>query len=216
MNKIKSSLLIVLLISMLMAVTVSAQGKQKQPDKDVAKTSQDPNDKLRNQADFSKFLKYFLEQTYYNNNFNMLLYNNEKAVTNFFHPVVGFARGTNPGAYCVLERENNYGIIMPQEVGWEKNTISGLKFYNKMPKNGQCDESKDKNGVYYAKNGKFPQYWDHEKEKGIAYSLPAKYKNAQVMKVVILVDKWIQKRFYFAKIDKKWYLILSDDCDCSA
>lgn len=216
MKRIKSSLLTVLCFSLLITVTVTAQGKQKETTADTTSKSQVSNDKLRNQSDFPKFLKYFLEQTWYNNNFNMLLYNNDKAVTNFFHPVVGFARATNPGAFCVLERENNYGIMMPQETGWEKNNITGLKFYNKMPKNGQCDESKDKNGVYYIKNSKFPQYWDHEKEKGVAYSLPAKYKNAQVMKVVILVDKWIQKRFYFAKIDKKWYLILSDDCDCSA
>lgn len=85
-----------------------------------------------------------------------------------------------------------------------------------MPKKGSCEESKDKNGVYYEKLKKFPQYWNHEKEKAVAFSLPAKYKSAQVMKVVILVDKWIVKQFYFAKIDKKWYLILSDDCDCSA
>jgi len=36
------------------------------------------------------------------------------------------------------------------------------------------------------------------------------------MKVVVVVDKWIKKQFYFALIDKKWYLIISDDCDCSA
>lgn len=216
MKKIRSSLIVMSLICVFMATTMTAQDTKKEGDKAVTKTSQVPNEKLRNQADFSKFLKYFLEQTYYQNNFNKLLFESDKAVTNFFHPVVGFARATNPGAFCVLQRENNYGIMIPQEVGWEMNEITGLKFFNKMPKKGFCDESKDQNGVYYEKLKKFPQYWDHEKEKAVAFSLPAKYKSAQVMKVVILFDKWIQKQFYFAKIDKKWYLILTDDCDCSA
>ncbi|MBK7265434.1 MAG: hypothetical protein IPI12_03670 [Ignavibacteriales bacterium] len=216
MKKIKSSLIVMSLICVFMATTLTAQDTKKEGDKEVTKTSQTSNDKLRNQADFPKFLKYFLEQTYYQNNFNKLLFEGDKAVTNFFHPVVGFARATNPGAFCVLEKDNNYGVMVPQEVGWEMNDITGLKFYNKMPKKGSCEESKDKNGVYYEKLKKFPQYWNHEKEKAVAFSLPAKYKSAQVMKVVILVDKWIVKQFYFAKIDKKWYLILSDDCDCSA
>lgn len=215
MKKIKS-MLIVISITCLLASTITAQDTKAEVDKGVTKTSQVPNDKLRKQADFSKFLKYFLEQTYYQNNFNKLLFEGDTAVTAFFHPVIGFARATNPGAYCVLEKNNNYGVLVPQEVGWEINNITGLKFYNKMPKKGKCEESKDKNGVYYEKLKKFPQYWDHEKEKAVAFSLPAKYKNAQVMKVVILVDQWIVKQFYFAKIDKKWYLILSDDCDCSA
>ncbi|MBK7866507.1 MAG: hypothetical protein IPJ75_05685 [Ignavibacteriales bacterium] len=153
MKKIRSSLIVMSLICVFMATTITAQDTKKVDDKEVTKTSQTANEKLRNQADFSKFLKYFLEQTYYKNNFNKLLFESDKAVTTFFHPVVGFARATNPGAFCVLERENNYGIMMPQEVGWEDNDITGLKFFEKMPKKGLVKSQRTKM-VFIMKNSK--------------------------------------------------------------
>ncbi|GAB1348990.1 hypothetical protein MASR1M107_12030 [Ignavibacteriales bacterium] len=216
MKKSSITLMLIVLFSLLLAPALNAQGSGKQKDTVFNKTTTTYDEKLRNQADFPKFLKYFLEQTYFEKNFNMLLYNSDKSVTNFFHPVIGFARATNPGAFCVLVRDSTYGLTQPAGADWPKNYISALKLFNKMPKNGFCDESKDKNGAYYITVKKFPEYYDHQKEKAVPYTLPAKYKSAQIMKVVLLVDKWIQKQFYFVKIDKKWYLILSEDCDCSA
>lgn len=113
-------------------------------------------------------------------------------------------------------KDSVYGFQPDKENIWQINDISSLPVIQGAPVNGFCDESKSKNGIYVEKVKKFPKYYDHQKEKMVQYRLPGKLKTNNVMKVVVVVDKWIKKQFYFAKIDKKWYLILSDDCDCSA
>jgi hypothetical protein len=175
-----------------------------------------PLDSIRNTPKFDKFLKYFLQTCYYKNNIDSLIYSQDKSITNFIHPVVGFGRYTNPGVFCTYIKESGFGYMPREDNYWGKNKISSLKFYNKMPIKGFCEDSPSKKGVYYAKIKELPEYWEHEKEKMVKVESYDKYIPQSLMKVVVLVDKRIVKQMYFAKIGNKWYLVSFDDCDCSA
>lgn len=216
MNKIKSTLVSVLLISLILTTVLTAQDTKEPAETKSAKTSQDTDDKLRNTQDFSKFIKYFFETCYFENSIDSLIYFHDKKITNFFHPKGEFGRMTNPGAFCTMIKDSLYGYIPSAVDVWKVNEIKTLKFFKGAPVNGFCEETKSKEGVYYTTVKKFPKYYDHKKEAMVQYRLPGKLKTNQVMKVVVVKDAFIVKQFYFAKIDKKWYLILSDDCDCSA
>ncbi len=216
MRKIKFFLILTAIILAVTATNLTAQETKNQNDKDVSKTTKVSDDKLRNETNFNKFIKYFFETCYYKNNIDSLIYFHDEKITRFYHPKGEFGRMTNPGAFCTMIKDSIYGYNPGAENFGKVNDIEVLKIYKGTPVKGFCEESTNKNGIYVAKVKKFPKYYDHTKEKMVQYRLPGKLKTNEVMKVVVVVDKWIKKQFYFAKIDKKWYLIISDDCDCSA
>ncbi len=216
MKKTKAIMIIMALVFMMSATAITAQDTKTKNDKDVSKTTKVSDDKLRNETNFNKFIKYFFETCYYKNNIDSLIYFRDEKITKFYHPKGEFGRMTNPGVFCTMIKDSIYGYNPGAENFGKVNDIEVLKIYKGTPVKGFCEESTSKTGIYVNKVKKFPKYYDHTKEKMVQYRLPGKLKTHEVMKVVVVVDKWIKKQFYFAKIDKKWYLIISDDCDCSA
>jgi len=216
MKKVKLTLLVAALIFAMTATSLTAQKSKDKRQKDSSKTTQVSDKKLRNETNFNKFIKYFFETCYYKNNIDSLIYYKDEKITKFYHPKGEFGRMTNPGVFCTMIKDSIYGYNPGAENYWKVNSITSLPIIKGIPVKGFCEESTSKNGVYVSKVKRFPKYYDHNQEKMVQYRLPGKLKTSQVMKVVVVVDKWIKKQFYFALIDKKWYLIISDDCDCSA
>ena len=216
MKKVQLTLLVIALIFTMTVTSLTAQKNKEKNQKDSSKTTQVSDKKLRNETTFNKFIEYFLETCYYKNNIDSLIYYRDEKITKFYHPKGEFGRMTNPGVFCTMVKDSLYGYNPKSENFGKVNDITALTIYKGAPVKGFCEESTSKNGVYVSKVKKFPKYYDHNQEKMVQYRLPGKLKTNQVMKVVIVVDKWIKKQFYFALIDKKWYLIILDDCDCSA
>ncbi len=176
--------------------------------------------------DFSKFLKGFLTTCCSNNNIDSLLDVHSSLLSRFIHPEIGVGASNNPGVACI-------GGMYPYS--GEKSTldssllvyftlnlpnISKLKIIaNRLPRAGFCEESPDKDGIYYKKVSKIGPFVDINDRENFSLrdmQLPSKYKKAQIMYVQILLDKWIVKKMYFVKADGKWWFVFLDKCDCSA
>ncbi len=176
--------------------------------------------------DFPAFLRKFVGDCCSNNNLDSLLDVRSSLLSQFIHPDIGVGASNNPGVACIGGMYSYSG---------EKSTLdSSLLVYftldlpdlskcriiaNKLPREGFCEESPDKDGIYYKKVGKigpFVDINDGENFTSRNMQLPAKYKNSQIMYVQILLDRWIVKKIYFVKADGKWWFVFLDKCDCSA
>ncbi|WP_298543980.1 SH3 domain-containing protein [uncultured Aquimarina sp.] len=158
---------------------------------------------------FEPFLKYFLTTSFFGKRINSLIKVKSHHINPFVKKEIGVYRFFNPGSACVLASFESYIPVHPK--------IDFLSIYkNESPKNGFCDESKDPDGVYYSEIDKLPTYADIEKGGSERINIPAKYRNGSKIKVDILKDEWIVKTMYFIIADHKWWLVLIDDCDCSA
>ncbi len=167
---------------------------------------------------FQPFLDYFLQKCIYENDLNNLIYSKSKLINNYIHPEFGVTRLYNPGTACVLfhykynEAEGDY---------YESNTPKNVKNYfaQETPKGGFCDKSQSADGIYYTTVDDLPTYANTD-EEGNYFSeeikIPEKYKEGQKVIVSILEDGWISKIMYFMIADGKWWLVIIDDCDCSA
>lgn len=170
----------------------------------------------RNAADFSIFINYFLNTCYYNNNLDSLVYHSSAIISPFIHKEAGFGRYFNEGAFCNLYTTAPYNYLFNENYQGKKCTYSNLPLFNKKPKEGFCEESRDPNGVYFYAITEFPDTWNHEEDKALKTKLPPQFEAVNKIKVDILFNQYIDQQFYFAQIDKIWYLIFIYDCDCSA
>ncbi len=167
---------------------------------------------------FEHFLKYFLNTCYFGNNLDSLMYSKSDQVYQFIHPKIGLTRLLNPGVACV---PSDYNFFAPG-----RSNFSGMRhpkeenvqyFKQRIPNKGFCEKSNDKNGVYHQTIMELPKYPDVKNNYEIKkIPVPVKYKNGQKIIVQILKDGWITKKFYFMEADGKWWLVVINDCDCSA
>ena len=174
---------------------------------------------LRNSNDFSIFLKYFISKVYSEKNFDSLVYHESVILRTFINNKLGIFRTFNPGVYRAIygkDSDRNYGYYFHEGYNGEisPNISNFLVYSNKLPKGGFCDEATSPDGIYYNQVFETPSYDDPM--NGKSYSTTAKYKNFNKKIVHILNDKFIKKTLYFVEVNKKWYLLFIDDCDCSA
>lgn len=163
--------------------------------------------------DFKSFLNDFLQTSFYGKNTDSLLRYKSPIIYKYIHKEIGFTRYHNPGITCVPQEYDKYNY-------YSKNYPKlDLSFFNdKKPEDGFCEESNSKDGVYYYGIEKLPDYPVFSKDDYIMKSIPLqkKYRDTPIKAIVVLYDKWIIKQLFFIKADDKWWLVLSDDCDCSA
>lgn len=174
---------------------------------------------LRNSNDFSIFLKYFISKVYSEKNFDSLVYHESVTLRTFINSKLGIFRLFAPGIYKTLYGKNdvqNYGYMFGEGNNGEiePNISNFLIYSNKLPKGGFCDEATSPDGIYYNQVFETPTY--NDVMDGKSYSTTAEYKNFNKKIVIILKDKFIKRKLYFIEVNKKWYLLFIDDCDCSA
>jgi len=167
------------------------------------------------QDNFKPFLKEFLQNCFMSKNTDSLLRYKSPTIYKYIDKKIGFTRFYNPGITCIPQGYNTNNYLN------EKYPKIKLNFYpEKELKNGFCEKSSNNDGVYYHYIKKLPKYpiWKNDKDdyEITAIKLPENYKNNPKIEVIILHKKWIIKHLYFIKKNTQWFLVLSDDCDCSA
>lgn len=166
-------------------------------------------------GNFEPFLQQFLLTTFFGKNTDSLMHYKSPLITNYIHPKIGFTRFHNPGITCVPQE---YNVQNYHNKAYPEIKLPFYKFKNMT--NGFCEESSSNDGIYYnmiTSLPEYPFYSESDQEyKMTVIKISNNYKNTTIMEVKILYKKWIIKNFYFMKIDKKWHLVLIDDCDCSA
>ena len=161
--------------------------------------------------DFTPFLKTFLQTSFFGKNTDSLLRYKSPTIYKYVHKEIGFTRYHNPGVTCVPQEYNKSNYRN------ENYPKLNLPFYNKQPKDGFCEKSKHADGIYYYHTKKLPDYPVFTEDDYVMKSIPLKkYKNAPIKVAIIIHEGWIIKQLFFIKVAKKWWLVLSDDCDCSA
>jgi hypothetical protein len=178
------------------------------------------NKQERETADFESFLPYFLNATFWNKNIDSLVYKGSPLITEFTTKELPFKRYWNPGTMCFIFSSDDYGYtVYDNKVGVVQPKNKNFKLNKeKKPIDGFCEESKNKDGVYYNSISNFPDFQDPNKgdNPNCKMELPQKYGSCKKMEVNILFKKFIIKKMYFIQINKIWYLLFFDDCDCSA
>lgn len=169
---------------------------------------------IKQHANFEPFLDDFLQASFFGKKFDSLTYFKSESIRSVTHKEIELKRLYNPGAACIFydsyEGDIKHNSVYPKI---EKSN----RYFNQEIEEGFCEESANENGVYYKIIEKLPESINMESGEGyIGINIPDKYKNGHKVKVDILVDKWIEKTMYFMVADKKWWLVLIDDCDCSA
>ncbi len=165
--------------------------------------------------DFKPFIKDFLQNCFIDKNTDSLLQYKSPIIYKYINKKIGFTRYHNPGITCIPQEYDDHNY-------YSKNYPKiNLDFYpEKELKDGFCDKSTNKDGVYFHYIKQLPKYpvWLKDKEdyKMMDIKLPKNCTDNPKIEVTILHKKWIIKRLYFIKNNDKWYLVLSDDCDCSA
>lgn len=169
---------------------------------------------IKQHASFEPFLDYFLQASFFGKKFDSLVYFKSESIKNATHKEVKLSRTYNPGAACVFydsyEGDIKYNMVYPK-------IEKSISYFNQDIKEGFCEESSSEDGVYYSIIKKLPKSPNMETGVGfISPDIPDKYKNELKVKVDVLVSKWIVKTMYFMVADNEWWLVLVDDCDCSA
>jgi hypothetical protein len=163
------------------------------------------------------FLDYFLTTFFFGKNFDSLIYYRTSEASKYIHKEIGVCRLYTPGIYCIHsdyqynenKKEYFYGNINPQ--------MPEINFYKELPEKGFCDESPKPDGVYYEHMGDdFPSYYDHTVSLEKNIPIPTKYEKGIVIKIKILFKNWFIETMYFIEADDKWWLLMIDDCVCSA
>ena len=164
------------------------------------------------------FLDYFLSTCFYGKNMDSLIYKNSAVTKRFIHPEIGLTRLYNPGAACIPIDYNFFSNAGGAFYGKRNPDIEEITFYkNQEPEGGFCETSRSEDGVYYIKTDALPRYPDMSKDYEIKeIEVPEKYKNGDLAFIRILHKGWIIKTLYFIVADGKWWLVVINDCDCSA
>jgi len=164
---------------------------------------------------FEPFLQQFLRTTFFGKNTDSLMHYKSPLITNYIHSKIGFTRFHNPGITCVPQE---YNVQNYHNKAYPKIELPFYKFQNII--NGFCEESSSNDGIYYNTITSLPEYpiysESNQEYKMTAIKMSNNSKKNTITEVKILYEKWIIKTFYFIGINKKWYLVLIDDCDCSA
>jgi hypothetical protein len=171
----------------------------------------------RNSSDFKTFLSTFLSETFSSINFDSIVYVSSPLFLKFIEKKsLGFGRFYNIGASCNLYNDNGFGYHFYEGYFGEiQPDISNLVYFqNKEPEGGFCEEATSPDGIYYKQVYELPKDWDMV--KGVRIPTPNKYKNLRKINVQIQYEKWVKKSLYFIELNKKWYLLYIQDCDCSA
>jgi hypothetical protein len=173
----------------------------------------DPPQKGGVGGDFRKFLTAFLDDCWWDKNFNMMLYDRDMALNPYIDGMMDVRRYYNPGTVTRLfNRAQEFGWW--GEVDYEIHKRVELPFFEGEPDGGLCDESKDRDGIYIARAGSVPGDADSETLRTYPVELPRP--GAAIMKVQILQKGWIVKTFYFLETPGGWKLGFIDDSDCGA
>ncbi len=167
---------------------------------------------------FEPFLEYFLQSCFFGKNIDSLIYYKSSISRKFMHEEIGICRLYNPGVACVPLSYNFYNNLGGRYYGTIYPEVHKPKFYGEQsPEEGFCDESPNPDGIYYKTINALPNYPDiTEDYKVMEISIPKKYKTGLKIKVNILHEHWIIKTMFFMVADDKWWLVVIDDCDCSA
>jgi hypothetical protein len=141
------------------------------------------------------------------------LYSSSPLTKQFVHSKIGFSRYYNPGAYCVNMGFDSYiRSYNPRQ----PDINHPVYFKNQHPDDGFCDESDSKDGIYYDTVTDFPKSFDFETNDAVGLGIPYQYTDAPKMVVYVLHNRWILKTMYFIYAENRWWLVLFNDCDCSA
>lgn len=159
------------------------------------------------------FIKAFIKEYFMGKDIDEMIANESSETFAFIHPDIGFARFFNPGVMCVPYDHKKYFS------GKVQLTDNYVMHPNESPADGFCEESSSQDGVYYTFVKSLPVYYDitgEDIEKEIEWPYPEKYKESKKVVVNILENAWITKTMYFIEADGTWWLVIIDDCDCSA
>ncbi|PLX18220.1 MAG: hypothetical protein C0599_12555 [Salinivirgaceae bacterium] len=168
--------------------------------------------------DIELFLDFFLKTYYYGNNLEKMIVTKNWKTSHFAHPDIGVFRMYNPGVACVLFGWQSKRYKEDKFLNYQIPKLESITYFaNSQPKDGFCEESDEKDGVYYKTVSELPKYPDMSGDyKILELPVPTKYKNGEKAVVRILSEGCVTKKFYFIVVEGKWRLVVIDDCDCSA
>lgn len=163
--------------------------------------------------DFRKYLEFFLKTFYSGQNIDSLINKAAPVTTGYIHREIGFYRFYNPGVACVpvdyQYYEGYYGVKAP--------VLKNIRYFqDQQPDDGFCEEATSEDGIYYESKDALPGYYDMGMGEYSELDIPSQYKDAPVILVKILFNKWIIKTMYFIYADDNWWLVIINTCDCSA
>ena len=164
---------------------------------------------------FETFISEFLETCFFDQQFDSLVYAGSPLVKQFIHDEIGFLRYYKPGAICFSRGYREEELIN----GYLLRSYPRVDFVfypGKMPRYGLCMQSPDPDGIYYKRLEKLPPDFDFDDFVPKAPQLPEKYSNAPLMGLTIIENTASIKQLYFIYADNRWWLVIIDDCDCSA
>lgn len=161
---------------------------------------------------FEKYLKEYRENTIFNQGVEKQLKEGELEASGILDSNVGLHVFTNPGAACVSSGMGDYlfrGLVIPKD----------YKFYGNIePKGGFCEPANEPDGIYYDEVDKLRMavYIDEEGYRTQEITLPEYMQHSPIMRVRVLTEGWLGSTLYFVSDGESWYLVLVDNCDCSA
>lgn len=159
---------------------------------------------LRSGSDFSIFVESFLRD-----------YTSTASLVKYIHPKARFQLAQNPGAMCFTE----HTAIPFNMTGVE---FSVIDEFRNIPDGGFCE------GYEGAENGIYYRAIDYEETPILSMlagngdvieeliPLPSEYWKNPIREVTVIVDQQHAAYLYFILIDNRWWLILQNQCDCSA
>ena len=163
-------------------------------------------------ARFETYLTEVLDTYFFGKSFDISMRNS--AVRPLKHKDIGYFRLYNSGTTCNIESYENSSSYRKKKY---PEIPEVTYFENKMPVNGFCEESKSSDGVYFTVVNEFPSYVFFDGEySSKKIEISNKYNRGMKMKAVILYNRRIIKTLYFIATDNHWWLVVIDDCDCSA
>ncbi len=168
---------------------------------------------MKQHTRLESFLDDFLTASFFGKKFDSLVYYNSEIIKNVTRKNVKLRRVYNPGAACIFS--NSYKGDIKHGITYPKIQKEN-QYFNQDISGGFCEESTNKNGVYYKVIEKLPKFFNMEADEYVSINIPEEYRDELKVKVDVLVDKWIIKTMYFIIADNEWQLVLIDDCDCSA
>lgn len=166
-----------------------------------------------------EFLHEFLNDCFWNKNFNTLLRNNDSKLSKYIDPKMDIIRYFNPGAISMLyRRSDNFGFDNYSDFAFEPMVAGALNLSYLSDDQSPCEISfSDEQGtaLFYQMAENLP---DEMVNTETYETKPVKtpYANAQII-IVYLPDSFGNPRgFYFVETPNGWKLVAVDDSLCSA
>jgi SH3 domain-containing protein len=180
--------------------------------------SQTSKKQMASENSFESFVKAFLQTCFYGKNMDSLIHFESPVVQKFINSQMGFSRLHNIGLYCVIGGYNFYNDSGGRYYGTVYPKMDSPTFYKQQtPQGGFCEKSSSPDGIYYKLVDALASYVDGSDDFSTKeISIPLKYKDGLKIKVTILHEHWIIKTMYFVIAEDQWWLVVVDDCDCSA